>query len=413
MKGGETFYDVLGVDEKCSQDDIKKAYRKLSFINHPDKNGNSQESTEKFQKISEAFSILSDPDERVKYDITRNNPFAGMGGGFGGGGIRVNPMDIFNMFMGGGGGGGGAAEHHPMNGFVNMGGLGGFGGMPGMPGMPGGPRIIIRTFGPTPGGDGFNENMMGELNDILSGMGMGMGGMFNEPQIRVGAGAGGGHYHHPPPQPPPYQEMQQQQQQQQQHPHSHPDVQRTPRYQKRAEQKPALISVNITITLEQACQGATVPIEMERWNMNSEGTHELDKHTEYVTIPVGAESGEVIILSNRGNEGAPECRGDVKVTLTVEEHTTFKRNGMDIIMEKKITLKEALCGFAFEIEHLNGKKFAFNSSSGNIIRDGLIKTIPKLGIQRGTERGNLNVAFKVSYPEKLTEAQIKTLSEIL
>jgi hypothetical protein len=254
--------------------------------------------------------------------------------------------------------------------------------------------------------------MMGELNDILSGMGMGMGGMFNEPQIRVGAGAGGGHYHHPPPQPPPYQEMQQQQQQQQ-HPHSHPDVQRTPRYQKRAEQKPALISVNITITLEQACQGATVPIEMERWNMNSEGTHELDKHTEYVTIPVGAESGEVIILSNRGNEGAQKCRGDVKVTLTVEEHTTFKRNGMDIIMEKKITLKEALCGFAFEIEHLNGKKFAFNSSSGNIIRDGLIKTIPKLGIQRGTERGNLNVAFKVSYPEKLTEAQIKTLSEIL
>jgi len=400
---GETFYDVLGVDEKCSQDDIKKAYRKLSFINHPDKNGNSQESTEKFQKISEAFSILSDPDERVKYDITRNNPFAGMGGGFGGrggGGVRINPMDIFNMFMGGGGGGGGGAEHHPMSGFMNMGGLGGMGG------IPGGPRIIIRTFGPTPGGngDGFNENMMGELNDILSGMGM--GGMFNEPQIRVGGGIGG-HYHHPPPQPPPYQEMQQQ------HPHPHPDVERTPRYQNRAEQKPPLISVNITITLEQACQGSTVPVEMERWNMNSEGTHELDKHIEYVTIPVGAESGEVIILSNRGNEGASEYRGDVKVTLTVEEHSTFKRNGLDIIMEKKISLKEALCGFAFEIEHLNGKKFAFNSSTGNIIRDGLIKTIPQLGIQRGTERGNLNVAFKVSYPEKLTEAQIKTLAEIL
>ena len=82
-------------------------------------------------------------------------------------------------------------------------------------------------------------------------------------------------------------------------------------------------------------------------------------------------------------------------------------------MEKKITLKEALCGFVFEIEHLNGKKFAFNSSSGNIIRDGLVKTIPKLGIQRGTERGNLNVSFKVVYPEKLTEAQIKTLAETL
>jgi DnaJ-class molecular chaperone len=114
MKGttasGETFYNILEVDEKCSQDDIKKAYRKLSFMHHPDKNGNSQESTEKFQKITEAFSILSEPDERMKYDITRNNPFASMGmgmggGGGGGGGMRINPMDIFNMFMGGGGGG--------------------------------------------------------------------------------------------------------------------------------------------------------------------------------------------------------------------------------------------------------------------------------------------------------------------
>ena len=54
----ETFYDVLGLDDKCTTEDIKKAYRKLSFMHHPDKNGNSQESTEKFQKISEAFSIL-------------------------------------------------------------------------------------------------------------------------------------------------------------------------------------------------------------------------------------------------------------------------------------------------------------------------------------------------------------------
>jgi len=73
----ETFYDILGLDEKCTPEDIKKAYRKLSFMHHPDKNGNSQESTEKFQKISEAFSILSDPNERIKYDANRNNPYGG------------------------------------------------------------------------------------------------------------------------------------------------------------------------------------------------------------------------------------------------------------------------------------------------------------------------------------------------
>ena len=73
--------------------------------------------------------------------MNRNNPFANIGGL--GSGVRINPMDIFNMFMGGMGGMGDSNASHPLNGFVNMGGLGGLGGMGGQ-----GPRIIIRTFGP-------------------------------------------------------------------------------------------------------------------------------------------------------------------------------------------------------------------------------------------------------------------------
>ena len=128
---------------------------------------------------------------------------------------------------------------------------------------------------------------------------------------------------------------------------------------------------------------------------------------------MGTENGEVIILSNRGNETAGGIRGDVKVTFMVEEHPLFKRTGLDILVEKKISLKDALCGFIFDIEHINGKKFSFNSSSGNIIRDGLIKTIPRLGLHRGNECGNLNVVFKVTYPDKLSEEQIKILASTL
>ena len=394
MKSGnssksETFYDILGLDEKCSQDEIKKAYRKLSFMHHPDKNGNSSESTEKFQKISEAFSVLSDSDERAKYDMNRNNPFANIGGmgGMGGmgGGIRINPMDIFNMFMGGMGD---SHAAHPLNGFVNMGGLGGLGGLGGMGGMGGmgghGPRIIIRTFGP--GGESISENIMGESSsDPFS--------LFNQVMHDM-------HDMHDSPR----QEMHQ-------HVLQHP--QRTPRFQKRVEPKPPLISINATVTLEHVCQGATIPVEMERWNINSEGVHELNSHVEYISVPMGAENGEVILLSNRGNETGDGARGDVKVTFIVEEHPLFKRNGLDILLEKSITLKEALCGFSFDIAHINGKKFSFNSSSGNIIRDGLIKTIPRLGLHRGSEHGNLNVVFKVTYPEKLSEEQIKILSDIL
>lgn len=399
MKQGnsETFYDILGLDEKCSQEEIKKAYRKLSFMHHPDKNGNSAESTEKFQKISEAFSVLSNPDERVKYDMTRNNPFANINGM--GGGIRINPMDIFNMFMGGGMSGmGGIGEPqmmNPLSGFMNMGGLGGLGGMAGM----GGPRIIIRTFGP--GGESITENIMGgggagghmNMNDPF--------GIFNEVMHGMHGMHGGQTQHHINTPPPPHQEM-----------HSY-EIPRTPRFQKKVEPKPPLISVNATVTLEHVCQGATIPVEMERWNINSEGVHELSNHVEYISVPKGAETGEVILLSNRGNENANGIRGDVKVTIIVEEHELFKRTGLDILIEKKISLKDALCGFVFDIEHVNGKKFSFNSSPGNIIKDGLIKTIPRLGLQKGNDSGNLNVIFRVIYPDKLSEEQIKILGDTL
>ena len=397
MKSGnsETFYDILGVEEKCSQDEIKKAYRKLSFMYHPDKNGNSAESTEKFQKISEAFSILSDPDERVKYDMNRNNPFANIGGMGGmGGGVRINPMDIFNMFMGGMGGMGNSHTMNPLNGFVNIGGLGAMGGH--------GPRVIIRTFGP--GGESISENIMGGGGDPF--------GIFGEAMHNIHGIHGihniHGGIHDSRATPPQRQEMLQHT------PPQHPyDIPRTPRFQNRVEPKPPLISINATVTLEHVCQGATIPVEMERWNINNEGVHELGNHVEYISVPMGAENGEVIILSNRGNENADGVRGDVKVTFIVEEHALFKRNGLDILVEKNITLKDALCGFVFDIEHINGKKFSFNSSSGNIIRDGLIKTIPRLGLQRGNECGNLNVVFRVTYPNKLSEEQIKILANTL
>ena len=400
----ETFYDILGLDEKCTPEDMKKAYRKLSFMHHPDKNGNSQESTEKFQKISEAFSILSDPNERIKYDANRNNPFVNIGGNAGmggGGGIRINPMDIFNMFMGG------------------MGGMGGLGGMGGM----GGPRVIIRTFGP--GG-------MNEFDEIVSEsvMGGGMAGdpfsaIFNEINRDMR-----GHMHphiqhhqqpHPHPHSHPHPQMHNMHTTQEMHKDIHaqiPRTQRTPRFGNANQipvSKPSLISVNINVSLEDVACGNTIPIEIERWNLNREDneSYELEKHIEYYSMPFGMESGEVVLLTNCGNESANHMRGDVKVTFHVAEHGIFKRNGLDIHTEKTISLKEALCGFVFNVEHVNGKKFAFNSSSGNIIRDGLIKTIPKLGIRRGDEIGNLNIVFHVAYPEKLSEEQVKKIAEIL
>ena len=105
------YYKVLGVDESSNQDDIKKAYRKLSLKHHPDRGGDG----EQFKKINEAYSVLGDPEKRRMYKMQNANPFSQMNGGVPG---DMDP--IFKMFFGGG--------------FPGMtGAMNGMGGIPGMP----------------------------------------------------------------------------------------------------------------------------------------------------------------------------------------------------------------------------------------------------------------------------------------
>lgn len=113
------YYEVLGVNKGASDDEIKKAFRKLAVKYHPDKNPGDKTAEEKFKEINEAYSVLSDKTKRSRYDQFGHagvggdgggNPFGGGFGGFGGNGQSFNFdfggggfEDIINAMFGGGG----------------------------------------------------------------------------------------------------------------------------------------------------------------------------------------------------------------------------------------------------------------------------------------------------------------------
>ena len=318
-----THYEILGVSKEAEQEEIKKAYRKLSLQFHPDRNPDP-EATEKYKAINEAYEVLSDSQKREQYNMELQF------GTSGGGGVHHmsgDMNDIFSMMFG-----------MPGGGFPG-------GGFPGG-GFPGGPGIRIFHSG---GGGGFPPGFPG---------GAGFEAFFQQ-------------MHKAPP-----------------------------------------ITKQITITLGQAYQGVTLKLEVERQLQRGPiMIHEPEFLN--VAIPAGIEHGETIILNGQGN-GQGEMRGDVKLVIHIEDHPIFKRQGQDLVYLKHITLKESLCGFAVDIQHLNGKMLQLNNQANpTVVKPGFKKVVTGLGMNRSGQTGNLVLEFAVDFPDTLTPEQLENLRNIL
>jgi DnaJ family protein A protein 2 len=322
----ESFYNVLGVSDTSTGEEIKKAYRKMSLKYHPDKNNGDPESVKMFQKISEAYEVLGDAQKRNEYDTMRKNPFMRMasGGPMSPGGMPFDQMDEFlsNIIFGGLGG-------------MPFGAGGMPGGMPfgpgGMPFPPGGPNIRI----------------------FRNGVPMNFG-----------------------------------------------------------NEKPQPITNTMTITMETVLNGGKIPIEIERWILEN-GNKIHEKQTLYVDIVKGIDNNEIIVLKDQGNVINDQCKGDVKIYIKIENDSEFQRRGLDLILEKRISLKDALCGFSFDLKYINGKVYTINNHAGNVIPPEYQKVIPNMGLTRDSHTGNLIIIFHIDFPEKMSLENIEILKNIL
>lgn len=178
-------------------------------------------------------------------------------------------------------------------------------------------------------------------------------------------------------------------------------------------QKPVPIIKNILITLEQSYTGYDYSIDIERWIiMNNMKVNE--QITISFKIPAGIDDNEIIIIRDCGNIMNEQMKGDLKVVVNVQNTTSFKREGLNLIYYKKISLKESLCGFSFSFKQLNGESVVLNSNKVlTVIGPKFRKIIPMMGMIKDNVTGNLIIEFDVEFPVKLTIEQVNALKEIL
>jgi DnaJ-class molecular chaperone len=178
-------------------------------------------------------------------------------------------------------------------------------------------------------------------------------------------------------------------------------------------QKPPPIIKNIQITIEQAFTGFNMPIEITKITYTNNGQKE-EEETIYLSIPAGIDDNEIIILRDRGNSIDDKIRGDIKIIVGVQNNTKLVRHGLDLVYKTNISLKEALCGFSIELDHLNGKKITLNNTvNKSIVKPNFKKVVPQLGMTRENTTGNLIIEFDIQFPDNLTEDQMKLLDTVL
>ncbi|MFZ2527733.1 MAG: molecular chaperone DnaJ [Rhodococcus sp. (in: high G+C Gram-positive bacteria)] len=360
------FYKDLGVSSDASQDDIKKAYRKLARDLHPDANPGDAAAEERFKAVSEANAILSDPTKRKEYDETRRLFASGGGGGFGGfqpgagGGFTSTNFDVGDLF----GGGGATADG-------NLGDL--FGGLFNRGGGAGG---ATRTR-PRRGSDVESETTL-DFRDAVQGVTVPLRLTSPAPCTSChGSGAEPG---------------------------------TSPRVCPNCNGSGIVSRNQGAFGFSEPCddcRGTGSIIDNPCHDCRGTGIQNRTR-TITVRVPAGIKDGSKVRLAGQGEaglRGAPS--GDLFVTVHVRPDKVFGRDGDNLTVVLPVSYGELVLGATVSVPTLDGRvglKIPAGTADGRVLRV-RGRGVPK----RGGGSGDLLVTVKVAIPQNLDDQAIDAL----
>lgn len=355
MADKRDYYEVLGVSKSASDDEIKKAHRKLAKQYHPDLNRDNPEAAEKFKELNEAYEVLSDSSKRAKYDqfgFAGVDPSYGGGGAGGYGGFDMGDIgDIFESFFGGGFGGSSRSSRRnaPQRG-----------------------ETISKTVMLS-----FEEAAFGCEKEVTidristcqdcSGSGAAKG---TSAETCTNCGGSG----------------------------TVTQAQRT------------ALGVFQTQTTCPTCQGKGKIIKKPCPKCAGMGRVRRQQKLK-VKIPAGIDDGQSIQLREQGNagiNGGPA--GDLIVTIGIRPHPVFQRDGSNVICEIPISFAQATLGDTLQVPTIDGQveyKIPEGTQTGTVFR------LKNKGIQNvnGRGRGDQYVKVNVEVPKNLSSDQKKILRQ--
>ena len=355
MADKRDYYEVLGISKGASEDEIKKAYKKMARKYHPDLNPDNKEAEEKFKEVNEAYEVLSDPNKKARYDQYGH---AGVDPNFGAGGAGFDGSfdfgdlgDIFGSFFGGGFGGGGRRTN------------------PNAPQRGESIRLSLTIS--------FEEAAFGCEKEVTV-------ERMEQCGTCSGSGCAAGTT-----------------------PEVCPDCHGSGQVQVR-RQTP--MGVFATTSPCGRCGGKGKIIHQPCPDCRGTGAVRKRK-TIKASVPAGIDNGQTISIRGQGHagkNGGPA--GDLLITITVRPHELFRREGTSVLCEAPITFAQAVLGAELEIPTIDGKvKYDLpeGTQSGTTFRlKG--KGIPSIN---GRGRGDQYVTVYIETPRNLNKEQKDALKK--